>query len=258
MRYMGGKTWLAKPIVRTITHHIGGEPVWEPFCGGLSVTVQLARTRDVVLASDNHAALIHLCKAMQRGWDPPSSVTKEEFEQAKLLPDEDPRKGFIGFGTSFGGQWFYGLAKSNNGYDYAAGSRKILKAQFRSLKKVEFRCESFFDVEPGSWKGHLYCDPPYQGTKTYTTGRFDHELFWERCQQWADSGSRVFVSEFTCPIPHVVRWSVERNWSITRFRDPKSRVDTLFEVVPSNRTLPSGDIFDDLDLMTLAQMESEA
>lgn len=244
MRYQGGKTWIAKPIVETISQYISDEPVWEPFCGGLSVTVELAKSRDIVLASDNHRALIHLCLAMQRGWDPPSVVTKEDFEAAKLLPDEDPLKAFIGFGASFGGQWFYGLAESDNGYNYAAGSRAALKKQFRYLKKVKFQYTDFFDVEPGTWKGHLYCDPPYQSTKQYTTGKFDHDRFWELCQQWADCGSRVFVSEFQCPVPAELRWSVERNWSITRLRDPKLREDKLFEVLPRNRILRSGNTLD--------------
>lgn len=241
MRYQGGKTWIAKPIVQAISGLVSDEPIWEPFCGGFSVTVELAKTRDrsAVWATDIHPAVISLAQAIQQGWEPPSTVTAEDWEAAKLLPDTDPLKGFIGFGTSFGGQWFYGLAKSSNDYNYAKGSRDSLRKQFwdrgqviPSLQGVKFECRDFFDVEPGSWRGHLYCDPPYQSTKQYTTGAFDHDRFWARCQDWADAGSRVFVSEFQCPVPSVLRWSVERNWSITRLREAKKRVDCLFEVLP--------------------------
>lgn len=184
-----------------------------------------------VRASDCHPALIALYGALQEGWDPPPTVTREDYDRARLLLDSDPLKGFIGFGASFGGRWFGGFARDQDGYDYARGSRRTLLRQFRHLQGVEFECRSFFDVEPGTWQGVIYCDPPYRGTKRYTTGAFDHAGFWDLCRRWVNTGVRVFVSELECPIDHQVRWSIERTWSVARSVQPKTTRDQLFEIV---------------------------
>jgi DNA adenine methylase len=233
VRYLGGKSRLAKHIVAAISEQIGDAPIWEPFCGGLSVTVELAKSRDSeVIASDVHPALISLYKACQSGWTPPEQVTREMYTAAKRWPDDDPLKAFIGFGCSFAGKWFGG-GSDETLKALTRASRSSLLRQFRYLPNVTFKHLNFLEMTPCKLANAqaIYCDPPYEGTTGYGTGAFDHALFWRRTQEWADRGVRVFVSEFQCPVPHEVRWSIERKIAVTHGHG-KVRVDSLYEVLP--------------------------
>src|SRR5690606_1801606 len=103
MRYMGGKTRIAKQIAAVIDQYREpGQLVWDAFCGGLSVSVELAKTGPV-LSSDGCKPLISCYQAILAGWDPPIEVSKETWQASKLLPDTDPMKAFCGFGCSFAG-----------------------------------------------------------------------------------------------------------------------------------------------------------
>lgn len=199
MRYLGGKTRLAKKIVAEIRAR-GGIAGWEPFCGGGSVTCELA-TLGPLIASDAHPALMAMWRALQAGWEPPAAVTREEHRKARELPDTDPLKAFIGFGASFGGDYFCGYTPGDRG-DGADTTRRVLLRQAARLASVRFEHVSFFDVPirvqpPGAY---IYCDPPYAGTSPYRGApSFDHEHFWLRCREWARE-CPVYVSEFTAPV----------------------------------------------------------
>ena len=62
----------------------------------------------------------------------------------------------------------------------------------------------------------VYLDPPYTGTKGYTSKRsgvpkFDHDEFWATATYWAQSGAHVFVSEFNAPEGWTPIWERERS-----------------------------------------------
>jgi DNA adenine methylase len=102
MQYLGGKSRIAKEIAQVVAPQGFW---WEPFCGGLSVSVQLAKFGPG-LVSDANPALISLYTSVARGWLPPEALSLEEWREARRLPDSDPRKAFAGFGCSFGGRYF--------------------------------------------------------------------------------------------------------------------------------------------------------
>ena len=54
------------------------------------------------------------------------------------------------------------------------------------------------DPKPGAL---IYCDPPYRGTRPYTSmAPFDHNAFWLRVREWAsDAECIVLVSEYDAP-----------------------------------------------------------
>ena len=53
MRYLGGKSKIARHVVDVIERYRApAQPVWEPFCGGLNVTRELARRGIDVIATD--------------------------------------------------------------------------------------------------------------------------------------------------------------------------------------------------------------
>lgn len=192
MRYMGGKTRIAKYIAPIVLE--AGGPIWEPFCGGLSVTVALGGKH---IASDANPALISLYQAIQRdGWKldhyEQNGMTKDEWIVARELPDSDPLKAFAGFGCSFGGVWFGGFARGA-GRDFAQEAARNLKKQFTNLQQTQFSCELFGKRD---FRGTIYCDPPYRNTATYKGApKFDHDKFVADVERYKNNGCTVFVSE---------------------------------------------------------------
>lgn len=194
MQYLGGKSRIAKDIAAQIRPFLRGRPVWDPFCGGLSISAEFGGG----LASDICEPLINLYLAVQNGWMPPERVTVEEYSAAKTLPDTDPRKAFCGFGCSFGGKWFGGYLSQNpkrSMQTYAASARKALLRDVPKVKK--FACLDFLMMSPRPVPFAIYCDPPYRGTTEYRT-TFQHDIFFERLAAWAKYND-VWVSEYNLP-----------------------------------------------------------
>lgn len=112
MQYQGGKSRIAGAIAAKIRElHPAATEIWEPFCGGGAVTLALAKAGFRVHASDNHEDLILMWQALMRGeTEPFADVTEAEYATLKTaLPSA--RRGFVGFGASFGGQWWGGFAR---------------------------------------------------------------------------------------------------------------------------------------------------
>jgi DNA adenine methylase len=231
MRYLGGKSNIAKELARII------QPKglwWEPFCGGLSMSVQLAKYGPG-LVSDAHPALIALYQAVRAGWQPPEAVTEADYRAARGLPDSDPMKAFIGFGCSFGGRYFEGYARNTAGVadpsHFPGVCSRALARDIPTLARCQIKHLSFLDQEPTPGFDVIYCDPPYAGTTRYSTGSFDQELFWARCAQWAQAGARVFVSEYSCPFPsHAeIVWGKKQ---IVQVGGSGHRTERLYRVLP--------------------------
>lgn len=231
MRYMGGKTKIAKQIAAVIDQYRQpGQLVWDAFCGGLSVSVALSK-KGPVLASDACAPLINLYKAVQEGWDPPTEVSKETYEKAKNLFDTDPMKAFCGFGCSFGGKWFGGYAKCNRpdrALGYASGTRKSLLSS--SLNSLILKHLDFLEIIPEPTNSIIYCDPPYADTTSYNgTEKFDYCKFVRRVEQWSEF-TDIFVSEYSFRLGNVV---FEREQTTTVSRDKakyKQATEKLFRI----------------------------
>lgn len=210
MQYMGGKSRLAKEIASVIRPQ---GRWWDPFCGGLSVARELAKMYPKGMVSDICFPLISLYRAVQKGWSPPAEVTKDEYQRAKSLPDSDPLKAFCGFGCSHGGKWFGGFYPPTTVYcrthprgmrqNKIVATRNSLLRNVGTLQDCLFAPLSFFDIEPAQGKfSVIYCDPPYAGTQRYdAVQEFDSMLFWERCLEWTDAGTKVYVSELSSPLP---------------------------------------------------------
>lgn len=224
MRYLGGKSRVAKQIASVINPIRAGRFFWDPFCGGLSVAVALGGAG---MVSDIHPALITLYKETCRGWRPPEVVSFSDWTRARSLPDTDPFKAFAGFACSYGGKWFGGYAENvgprvvQSGPaagkvvtdDYArASARKILHqcAELHS-RGCEIEQIDFLDVDPWpDFGGVLYLDPPYRGGVTGYSMPFDHERFDARVQQWARI-TDVFVSEYALPYGREVWTRAQRS-----------------------------------------------
>ena len=97
MKYLGGKAKIARHVVDVIERYRApAQPVWEPFCGGLNVTRELARRGIDVIATDASWPLIALVQAVRAGWQPPAALSESEWAAARALPVSNPLHGFAG------------------------------------------------------------------------------------------------------------------------------------------------------------------
>lgn len=197
MRYMGGKMRIGKQLARYIQTF---DPVVydEPFCGMYSVGKHICCKHKT--AGDIHPDLILLLKAVQSGWNPPTNITEEQYNQQRLATPS-PQRGFIGFGCSFYGKFFGGFARDPSMNDFGTIARNNMLKLAPLIQDVTFRNQSYKDY--GGNADVIYCDPPYTGTTDYSDGKFDHTEFWD----WIRNRSgMVFVSEYTAPADFEVVW----------------------------------------------------
>lgn len=227
MQYLGGKSRIAKRLAEVVNAIRGPRPFWEPFCGGLSMSVALGG-RGIV--SDAHPALISLYQAVMAGWDPPESLSEEEYRSARALHDGDPRKAFAGFGCSFGGKWFGGYARST-GRDFASSCRRVLLEQIDDIRSRGCAIQqiNFLSIEPHPTDLVLYLDPPYRGTTGYSL-QFDHEVFYRRVSGWARH-TTVFVSESAMPWGRVAM-EFKHSMSVAGGHQPDARTERLYRYGP--------------------------
>jgi DNA adenine methylase len=235
MQYLGGKSRDAREIASIVNAERvrrGGVPFWDPFCGGLASAVALAAGGPGIV-SDLHPALVSLYQALRAGWDPPETITHEQYTAARAAPDSDPIKAFCGFGVSFGGRWFEGYARPNRAHPagYAAVARRTLLRQIGALSGCAIERLDFLAVEPRRADLVIYCDPPYTATKAYSgMPPFDASRFWARARGWAAAGVPVFVSEYACPVPSdLVR---EKTRQVMVGLSGGARTERLFRVLP--------------------------
>ncbi len=197
MRYLGGKTRLAKKIAAEILSRTTSRNIYlEPFVGGGSVFCKLAPHFQRAVASDVHPDLAMMWDAVSKGWVPPKTMTKEQYDALRYT-GSSPVRAFAGFAVSFGGKWFGGFARGDK-RDFAAEGFRNVMAQvpvFLGREVYNFSYEKF-SPQAGTV---VYCDPPYRGTTGYSTGDFDHDKFWTVCNKWVSNGARVFVSEYEAP-----------------------------------------------------------
>jgi DNA adenine methylase len=208
VQYLGGKNRTADQIAEHVSTIVRPtSTVYEPFCGGLSVSAALAplvkRTGARLVISDVNAALIETYKAtIERRWKPPLELTESEYSDLKAANDPcDPMTAFAAAGCSYGGKWWGGYARCARGYDYVVGAARSLERKCDILReyRVEVVCADFWSLAPRS-RDTVYSDPPYADSVGYSeTDNFDHEAFWARCSLWHRLDIGIRVSEYSEP-----------------------------------------------------------
>lgn len=218
MMYQGAKSHLARRICDAISrrevqnctqysrNNRGGTCLVSLFCGSCAVETRLAPLYDRVICADAHPYLIAMWQAVQAGRDLPDTVTEAEYQHIRANRDEDPAlTGFVGFACSFGGKFFGGYARDHRcGRNYAAVGKSAVLRDIQTLRGAEFVCGDYrsIDIPEGAV---VYCDPPYDGTTGYTTGRFDSAAFWDYMRQISQT-HRVYISEQTAPDDFEAIW----------------------------------------------------
>lgn len=213
MKYLGGKTRLAKPIAALIVSMAEGRSTYvEPFMGGCSVLAEVAPKFGKVIGADAMPDLVMMWQEAQNGWVPPSSVTEEEYQTLRHA-DPSALRGYVGFQCSFSGKWFAGYSRDNRGDNYAAQGIRGLRRKSAKLQGVEIRLSDYRELSDEINKNTVvYADPPYANTTGYlATGAFDSEEFWRTMDEWVERGARVLVSEYRAPDHWNEVWSIDRD-----------------------------------------------
>ena len=77
------------------------------------------------------------------------------------------------------------------------------KERLYSLKKEQIDNITFFNKDyrdvPIPNNAIIYCDIPYKNTGTYNKETFDYESFYSWCEEKAQQGYKVYISEYTMP-----------------------------------------------------------
>ena len=232
MQYLGGKSRIAVALSKEIARLVeefGAHSLYEPFCGGCSVTAALAPLLPGgvrYFASDSHPSVIALWTALQSGWMPPDSVSEQEYQDIRARQKTDALDGFVGFGCSFGAKYWAGYARGGHGADAATASRSCFR-KIKSMPSVSFACVGYQDLQVHDGSG-VYCDPPYAESTGYKQGAFDHNAFW----QWATKMSEhnlVLVSEYKAPPDWVPAMELPKKLGLrTTANGQEVRIEKLF------------------------------
>ena len=195
---MGSKARFAKHLLPIILKdRQPNQPYLEPFAGGMNM---IDKVDGIRIANDQHQELMAMWQALiYENWDPPQSVTEDEYKRIKYNQDQYPKHlvGYVGF-NSFGGKWFAGYRRDKQGKrDYWGEHYRNITKQVPNLDGVILSCKSYLELQI-SEQSIIYCDPPYASTTKYRD-TFDHNQFWEWCREQSKAGHQVYVSEYNAP-----------------------------------------------------------
>jgi len=235
---MGGKTRIVDQISAIMRARARGRTSYvEPFLGGGSVAATMAPGFSHAYLSDANPDLILLWQALQDGWVPPASITREQWLELKHAAEPSALRAFAGFGASFGGSWFKSYAKNDKENNYARATRKGLLRDIARIGHAAINCHDYSAATDVIDSGSLvYCDPPYAGTFAYrgAGGSFDHDEFWDTARYWSELGAAVFVSEYEAPEDFTAVWRLKVNMTMdSNAANRVKKVEQLFMHTPA-------------------------
>lgn len=249
MKYMGSKARFTKEILPIILKDRKPEQWYvEPFSGGMNVISEVGGKR---YANDLNKYLIAMWEGLYNEKDRPNDIQKELYDKARTeynngtnMEFDDFMIGWIGFMGSANGRFFDGgysgksITKNGNTRDYIKEAINNIEKQIPKMKgMLVFTNKNYWELElpPNSI---IYCDPPYEGTKQYSTSKdFNHELFWNWVRNISRQGHTVFVSEYNAPDDFECVWQKEAKSSLSangKIGGNKVSVEKLFKFSPTN------------------------
>lgn len=239
VRYQGGKARMAARLSAYMLVHTRKRDCYvEPFIGGGSVLEKMVPHFKRVYANDLREDVVLLWQAASQGWEPPEDVSQDLYESLRDAPPS-PLRGFVGVACSFASKWFGGYARgiSPNGVarNYAAEGRRAVLKRAAVLQvyadRIAWSAQDYASLAPVVQpEVVVYCDPPYGETTSYKgLSAFDTAAFWNVQSAWADTGAKVFVSEYAAPPGWVSEVDINRHSSAALFSAGQRATERLFE-----------------------------
>ena len=230
---MGSKRRIAKHILPIIlADRKLGQWYIEPFVGGANMIDKVEGPR---IGFDINPYLISALCMIRDGWQPPERMTEYGYKSIKNFPDKF-RPWQVGYAATqmvFGARWFAGYRRDNTGSrDYAKEARNNILKQAPLLDGCFFKIGSYDEITIPAEPCIIYCDPPYQGTRQYESGSFNHTKFWQWCRDRSADGHQIFISEYKAPDDFTCIWEKEQTTTIAT-TEYKKATERLF-ILPSN------------------------
>ena len=201
MRYIGSKRLLAKYLIPVMQEDINKASFYiEPFVGGANLIDKINHKNR--WAYDINHYLIKMYQALQAGWSPTDSWSKEQYQELKQNPDNYPAElvSFISIACSYSGDFFggYSISKDTKGKvrNRCKESKNTLLKQMQTLKDVKFVLSDYQNISIPE-NSLVYCDPPYKAVKYYNQTKFNTEAFWAWCLN--KKNCVIYVSEYEAP-----------------------------------------------------------
>jgi DNA adenine methylase len=223
--YIGSK----RRVRRRLLPHIlrdrkPGQAYVEPFLGGANVIEIVPGAYRI--GNDKNYYLMEMWRALQRGWEPPVRVSKDDFLRIKKNKEQFPPQlvGFVGFCCAAFGKWFGGYAHCD-GINYARRSHDKLLRQIQQLRDVELHCKDYKELEYPE-NSIIYCDPPYANTTKYEEVDFDIDEFWAWAREMSRSHS-MYVSSYEAPRDFEIVTEIE-TYCIVPGKSNKKTTERLF------------------------------
>ena len=206
MKYVGSKARLSKeiaPIINKLIVDNNIDEYEEWFVGGANMIQHIKC--DSKIGYDINEYLIHMWNCLQRGYEPPINVDKDEYIRVKNNIKDYPKEyvAIVGFCATYNAGWFrrYGgqatnkYGKVRNYYDEAI---RNIKKQLSDIMDVNFVCKDYRKiVSPNN--ALIYCDIPYKSSSyEMYQEKFNHEEFWERMRK-ESKNNIVLISEYEAP-----------------------------------------------------------
>lgn len=212
--YMGSKSRHALDIIAiTCANRKQGQYYVEPFVGGGNVICKVPHAQGPRIANDINWRMVAYLDALgNKGYKPPSEMTKDEWSRLMKNPNEHPPElvafaaTCLTFGSMWMGEWVKEEGRCLQGRNGAMRDAPGLTGVvFHSMSYEQMNAH----IPPESI---IYCDPPYQNTTIYEGAKTKIKIgealsknnwkansFWK----WADAlvaeGHRVYVSEYKGP-----------------------------------------------------------
>jgi DNA adenine methylase len=239
MKYMGSKRRIFPSFKEIIKSNLTDQSTYiEPFVGGGNSIIQIEHRKRI--GYDINPYTIEALKLIR---DYPESIpdiiTEDYYAKLNKEREVNGITGFAAFAMSFGGRFFEGYRRDKAGSKgdiqnmktQSMRSKKDAMKQSDLLKGVDLITGSYCDINMPD-KSVIYCDPPYQNTKKYTTSvKFNHFQFFTWCERMAADGHTVFVSEYDAPKSFTVVWEGEMSNNLSRTRSNSTIViEKLFTI----------------------------
>jgi DNA adenine methylase len=223
MRYSGGKGKIAAKLAGVLLR-LPHSNIIEPFCGALSMTVQLQPS----LASDASQPIVTLVNAVRGGWHPPTEISEQLYKDcaAQKTATDNPLIAFVGHCT-FGGKWYGGLARGHKRqWEPVRAAAETLVRRVLACPNTVFQHTDYREVKIPDG-ALVYCDPPYAGTTNgYAVSGFNHGDFWDWARKHSVS-AHVVVSEYAAPPDFREIFSLDCATNVRRL-DTNHRQEKLF------------------------------
>lgn len=217
---MGSKSRIAKDLVPILSKHLTKDRWYvEPFAGGMNMMCNVNHPNRIANDSNNYLIAMWRFLAYGNSYTFPKEINKEKYSSYRQAFNEmgfsgdgnttyEALIGWYGFMGSFNGRFFDGGYSGHdvNGRDYIGAQIRNTLSQVEKLNGVRFESGDYYDmIIPID--SVIYCDPPYQDTKQYSTSKgFNHDRFWQWCREKTNKGCDVLISEYKAPHDFVCVW----------------------------------------------------